>query len=132
MARFGSTTTWIGNAAGCSCLYATFDTPTAAIHASWQTIADGAGTALQAGVHTGEIDRGGFAPGGPAALIALDLARAAEPGEVRASGATRDLSAGAGPRFDERDSLEVPGFGSLRVYAARDDTGSGEADSRTI
>lgn len=123
MARFGSTTTWMGNAAGDPCLYAAFDTPTAAVHAGWQIIAGGAGTALRVGIHTGEIDRGGAAQGGPAAQIACDLARVAAPGEVRASGATRDLCAGTGPRFDERDCLEVHGFGPLRAYAARRDTG---------
>jgi class 3 adenylate cyclase len=51
------------------------------------------------------------------------LASAAAPGEVRASGATRDLCARAGPRFVERDCLDVDGFGPLRAYTARPDTG---------
>jgi hypothetical protein len=130
MVRFGSTTTWMGSAAGDSCLYAAFDTPTAAVHAGWQIIAAGAPTALRVGVHTGEIDWGGAAPGGPAAQIARDLAWAAAPGEVRASGATRDLCARAGPRFDERDCLEVDGFGPLRAYAVRPGTGGAGTEAR--
>ena len=89
-------------------MVAAFDGPARAIRCA-EAIVAGArrcDLAARAGLHTGECDLAGDAPGGVAVELAARVGAAADPGGVVVSGTVRDLVAGSGIRFAELG----PGF----------------------
>jgi DNA-binding SARP family transcriptional activator/pimeloyl-ACP methyl ester carboxylesterase len=84
-----------------------------------------AGTSARLGVHTGEVERGGGRPAGPAVEAAREVAAAAAPGEVLVTATTRDLVAGSGLAFEDRGERRQA-TGPRRLFAARE----GGADER--
>ncbi len=66
-----------------------------------------AGVGLRCGVHVGEVALAASSEAGLAVQVARRVAGLARPGEVLVTGTVRDLSAGAGLRFRERE-LRLP------------------------
>ncbi|MBV1797677.1 alpha/beta fold hydrolase [Siccirubricoccus sp. G192] len=94
------------------------------------------GCMLRCGVHTGEITppKGNEDLGGLAVNLALHIAALARPGEVLVTGTVRDLAAGSGLRFREREQrLALPreaGGTQLRLFAlAGDDRQTAPAEA---
>jgi DNA-binding CsgD family transcriptional regulator/class 3 adenylate cyclase len=85
------------------------------------------GCMLRCGVHTGEITppKGNNRLGGLAVNLAVHIAALARPGEVLVTGTVRDLAAGSGLRFREREQrLALPreaGGAQLRLFALAGD-----------
>ncbi len=107
-------------------LVAAFDGPARAVRcaAALREAARGVlGRVLRCGLHVGEVAAGlqeeqdGGAVGGLALHVALRIAALAKPGEVLVSGTLRDLVAGSGLRFRERDArLPLgPAAGGVRL-----------------
>ena len=94
-----------------------FDGPTRAIRSALATVERLAASGGRAGVHTGEVERGG-APAGPAVDVAREVAAAAAPGELLVTATTRDLVAGSGLTFEDRGERRLPS-GARRLLAAR-------------
>jgi len=104
-------------------LIATFDGPARAIRCA-STLLDLArsmGRPARAGLHTGEHELGGDLLAGIPVSVAGDLKDRAESGEVLVSSTVRDLVAGSGFVFREREQeppLRVEGvLGEWRVHA---------------
>ena len=99
---------------------ARFDGPGRAIRCA-EAIIDEAtrhGLDVRAGVHTGEIELVGDDIAGLAVHIGARIAAMAGPGEILASGAVRDISAGSGIAFSDRGDHELRGVpGTWRVCA---------------
>ena len=99
-------------------LLATFDGPARAARCAL-SLRDNArrhGLEIRAGVHTGEVEIRGDDIGGIAVHIASRVMSTADGGEVMASATVRDLTVGAGLRFDargEHDLRGIPGRWSL-------------------
>ena len=122
-------------------LVAAFDGPARAVRcaAALREAARGVlGRLLRCGLHVGEVaaaaqeEHDGRSASGLALHVALRIAALAKPGEVLVSGTVRDLVAGAGLRFRERDArLPLgPGAGGVRLQLlalAADDHGAHEA-----
>ena len=85
-------------------LLATFDGPARAIRCAASILAADRSLGLhaRAGVHTGEVERADAAIRGLNVHIAARIAALAGPDEVFASSTVRDLTAGAGLRFEDR------------------------------
>jgi class 3 adenylate cyclase len=76
---------------------------------------------IRVGVHAGECVRAGAALGGPAVEVGAAVLAAAQPGEVLATAAVRDLGAGSGIEFREigTQSLQCVA-GSWTLYAVEE------------
>ena len=91
---------------------ATFDGPARGVRCA-SAIADAAqqlGIAVRGGLHTGEIELKGDDIGGIAINIAARVAAMADPNETLVSSTVRDLVAGSGLRFIDRDRHELKGI----------------------
>jgi len=103
-------------------LIATFDGPARAIRCASALLdrARSVGRRARAGLHTGECELVGDRLGGIPVSLAQGLMERAEPGEVLVSSTVRDLVAGSGLVFSERElePLRVEGVADeWRVYA---------------
>ena len=83
-------------------VFATFDAPARAVVCASAMVreAQSLGVEIRAGVHTGEIDTGGAKIAGIAVHIGARVMAQAGAGEVLVSGTVRDLTSGAGLRFE--------------------------------
>ncbi|TAN07860.1 MAG: alpha/beta fold hydrolase [Rhodanobacteraceae bacterium] len=73
---------------------------------------------IRVGVHAGECVRAGDALGGPAVEVGAAVLAAAQPGEVLATAAVRDLGAGSGIEFREIRTQSLTGVaGDWVLYA---------------
>ena len=98
---------------------AMFDGAERAIHAAQEIgrAASGIGLEVRAAVHTGEIELEGGNVRGAAMHIAARIVDLAEPGQVYASWATRELLAGSPIGFTDRGLRELKGLSEgRRVY----------------
>lgn len=122
-ARFGGTLC-AGSGSGTAAM-ATFDSPSAAATAALWLLEQGfANEGGRVGLHTGEVERTGSDPAGPAFTVVEEVARSALTAEVRASSTVRDLCAGTGLSFSDEGSVELSGFGELRTYRVGRPAGS--------
>jgi pimeloyl-ACP methyl ester carboxylesterase len=100
--------------------FATFDGPARAIRCA-QSIVETVrplGLDVRAGLHTGEVEIADGKVAGIAVNIGARVAARAETGEVLVSSTVRDLVAGSGIAFDERETAELKGVpGEWRLYA---------------
>jgi len=102
-------------------LFATFDGPARAIRCAFAIM--GAvrtlGLEIRAGLHTGEVELAGSAVRGIAVHIGARVAAEAGAGEVLVSSTVKDLVAGSGIRFADRDLRVLKGVpGEWHLYAA--------------
>jgi pimeloyl-ACP methyl ester carboxylesterase/DNA-binding CsgD family transcriptional regulator len=90
---------------------ACFDGPARALRCAhaMREAAEHAGLRLRIGVHTGELEVSEDDIGGLALHVAVQIAAAARPGEIVASGIVRDLVAGSGLRFREPRAMRFDG-----------------------
>ena len=99
---------------------ATFDGPARAIRAAC-AISDYArrlGIEIKAGLHTGECDVVGDKMSGLAVEIGAQVATKAAAGEVMVSSTVKDLVAGSGIRFEDRNAHVLEGVpGDWRLFA---------------
>jgi pimeloyl-ACP methyl ester carboxylesterase/class 3 adenylate cyclase len=106
--------------------FASFDGPARAIRCAC-AITDSVGQLgldVRAGLHTGECEIVDGKVGGIAVHIGARVAGRAEPGEVLVSSTVKDLVAGSGIRFRERDTAELKGIpGEWRLYAVESEAG---------
>jgi len=99
---------------------ATFDGPARAIRCAG---AIGAavrqlGLEIRAGLHTGEVELIGDDVGGIAVHIGARVAAEAGPGEILVSSTVKDLVAGSGIRFEDRNTHVLRGIpGEWRLFA---------------
>ncbi len=101
--------------------FASFDGPGRAIRFAQAVIEDlrGIGLEIRAGVHTGEVEEMGDDIGGIAVHIAARIAARAAAGEVLVSSTVRDLVAGSGLEFSDREDTALKGVpGSWHLLAA--------------
>lgn len=102
---------------------ATFEQPEAAIRCAW-AITDAVrniGLEVRAGIHTGEVEMADRKVGGIAVHTAARILGLAGPGEVLVSGTLRELAAGSGIRFEDREEHLLKGVpGTWRVFAVID------------
>jgi class 3 adenylate cyclase len=101
---------------------ATFDGPARAIRCAC-AIRDAVRTLeleIRAGLHTGECELVQDKVGGIAVHTGARVVGAARPGEVLVSSTVRDLVAGSGIQFEDRDEHELKGVGSWRLYSVVD------------
>jgi class 3 adenylate cyclase len=100
--------------------FASFEGPIRAIRCG-RSIIDSVrsiGLEVRVGLHTGECERVGEKLGGLAVNIGARVASAAAPGEVLVSSTVKDLVAGSGIEFSDRDVHELKGVpGEWRLYA---------------
>lgn len=118
-------------------LLATFDGPARAVRcaAALRALAEEhLGHPLRAGLHAGEISIIESETSGPALHVALRIANLARPGEVLASATVRDIIAGSGLRFRDREQrLSLPpeqGGGRLALMALAGDERPTETTGR--
>lgn len=107
--------------AGDTAYTAAFDGPARAIRcaASIAASAPRFGRAVRLGLHTGECDVDGSGLRGPAVDVARVLGGQAAPGEVLVSRTVKDLVAGSGLSFADREMEELADDGQRwRVFAA--------------
>ncbi|HYP15450.1 MAG TPA: alpha/beta fold hydrolase, partial [Bryobacteraceae bacterium] len=105
-----------------SATIASFDGPARAIRCAAAIVrtASEFGLLLSAGLHTGECEKGrdGLISG-PAVEIASRVAKCAGRGEVLVSRTVRDLTAGSGIHFEEKDLLTLArDLGEWRLFKA--------------
>jgi class 3 adenylate cyclase len=106
-------------------LLATFDGPARAIRCARaiQRTALGLNLQVRAGLHTGEVEKGGDGIRGIAVHTAGRIASLAGPQEILVSGTVKDLVAGSGIAFADRGVHPLKGIGEPRqVYAVTDVT----------
>jgi class 3 adenylate cyclase len=100
--------------------FATFDGPARAIRCA-SAIVDGVsdlGIAVRAGLHSGECELVDGKIAGIAVHTGARVAGHANPGEVLVSSTVKDLVAGSGIDFVERESRELKGIpGEWRLFA---------------
>ncbi len=104
-------------------LMATFDGPARAVQCmrSIGTLLEPLGLRIRAGVHTGEVELMEDDIGGIAVHIAARIAALADAGEVLVSSTVRDLVAGSGLQFEDRDERDLKGVPETwRIFAAVD------------
>src|SRR5215218_9878836 len=101
---------------------ATFDGPARAIRCACG-IRDAASDLhlnVRIGLHTGEIEVRGDDIGGVAVHIGQRVSALAQPSEIMVSSTVKDLVAGSGIEFEDRDVHELKGVpGSWRLFAVR-------------
>jgi pimeloyl-ACP methyl ester carboxylesterase/DNA-binding CsgD family transcriptional regulator len=102
---------------------ACFDGPARALRCARavRAAAERLGLRLRIGAHTGEIEWRDDDAGGLALHVAVQIAAAAAPGEIVASGIVRDLVAGSGLRFRETRTAPVDGGESLRLFGVEEE-----------
>jgi pimeloyl-ACP methyl ester carboxylesterase/DNA-binding winged helix-turn-helix (wHTH) protein len=101
-------------------MLATFDGPARAIRAACaiRAAAQRLNIRVSTGLHTGECDVIGDGLGGAAVEIAKQVAAKSNTGEVLVSSTVKDLVAGSGIQFAERDSHTLSGgLGDWRLFA---------------
>jgi class 3 adenylate cyclase/pimeloyl-ACP methyl ester carboxylesterase len=102
---------------------ATFSSASNAIQAALacQTLGGGAGLALHAGIHAGDVLREGNNVHGGAVQVAARIADASASGEVFVSQTVRELArTSAGVSFEDRGERELKGVSEpVRVFAVR-------------
>jgi class 3 adenylate cyclase len=101
--------------------FATFETATHAVRCglSLTRSLHLLGLEVRVGLHTGECERFGDKVSGVAVHAAARLSQLARPGEILVSGTVRDVVAGSGLRFEERDAQSLKGLpGSWNLFAA--------------
>jgi class 3 adenylate cyclase len=88
-------------------VWAAFDGPSRAIGCAEaiRRAAAGLGISVRAGLHVGECERHGEELRGAAVTIATRVAEHARPGEIMISRTVKDLVAGSGLRFAEREAV---------------------------
>jgi len=100
--------------------FAAFDGPARAIRCAC-AVSEAVGELgldLRAGLHTGECEVVDGKIGGLAVHIGARVAAEARAGEVLVSQTVRDLVAGSGLTFEERETVELKGVpGEWRLYA---------------
>ncbi|SDC48747.1 adenylate/guanylate cyclase domain-containing protein [Rhodococcus tukisamuensis] len=104
--------------------FSTFDGPVAAVRCAHR-ICGGAGSLgieVRAGVHVGPVERAGPEITGMTVHAGARIGAAAGPGEVLVSRAVRDLVAGSGLSFVDRDLHELKGVPGRWSLYALDDT----------
>jgi len=101
---------------------ATFDGPARAIRCAL-AIRDAASDLhlnVRIGLHTGEIEVRGDDIGGVAVHIGQRVSALAQPSEIMVSSTVKDLVAGSGIEFEDRDVHELKGVpGSWRLFSVR-------------
>jgi class 3 adenylate cyclase len=101
-------------------ILAVFEGPAQAVRAA-HAFGDGVeelGIELRAGVHVGEVETRGEDVAGVTVHVAARVAALAGAGEVLATQTVKDLAAGSGLRFEDRDERELKGVpGRWRVFA---------------
>lgn len=103
--------------------FATFDGPASAIRAAASIVAGVRGLGLEAriGIHVGECELHDGKPTGIAVNIGARVASLASPGEVLVTRTVRDLVAGSGLAFDERDAHTLKGVpGQWELFAVKE------------
>ena len=101
--------------------FATFETATPAVHCGFSLTRSlqSLGLEVRVGLHTGECERFGQKVSGVAVHTAARLSRIARPGEVLVTGTVKDVVAGSGLRFEERDTHTLKGLpGGWQLFAA--------------
>jgi class 3 adenylate cyclase/streptogramin lyase len=100
--------------------FATFDKPTQAIRCA-ATVVEGVrdlGIEIRAGLHLGEVEVSGKHVGGVAVHTGARVLAAANPGEVLVTATLRELVAGSGLEFRDRDAHELKGVpGTWHLFA---------------
>ncbi|HEV7483834.1 MAG TPA: adenylate/guanylate cyclase domain-containing protein [Solirubrobacterales bacterium] len=99
---------------------ATFDGPARAIHCATAILesAEAAGIRVRAGLHTGECEVMGNDIGGIAVHIAARVSAHADAQELLVSRTVKDLVAGSGIEFTDREAHELKGVPDLwQLYA---------------
>ena len=101
---------------------ACFDGPARALRCAhaMRAAAERLGLRLRIGAHTGEIEWRDDDAGGLALHVAVQIAAAAPPGEIVASGIVRDLVAGSGLRFRETRAVHADSSEPLRLYGVEE------------
>jgi class 3 adenylate cyclase len=102
--------------------FATFAGPARAIACANKTVAavEELGLDIRVGIHTGEVEVIGGRVEGIAVHIGARIADEARPREVLVSSIVRDLAAGSGIEFEDRDTHSLKGVpGDWRLFAAR-------------
>jgi class 3 adenylate cyclase len=100
--------------------FATFDTPARAVRcaAAIDVALAGIGVTIRAGIHAGECAAVAGRVSGVAVHVAARIVEVAQPGEVLVSGTVRDLVAGSGLEFCDRDWHSLKGLsGSRQLFA---------------
>ena len=100
--------------------FAVFDAPASAVDCALDVAAQvqPLGLQVRAGLHVGEVEQSGGKVSGITVPIASRIMSLAGPSEVLASGTVRDLTVGAGFRFEDRGTRELKGVpGEWRLYA---------------
>jgi class 3 adenylate cyclase len=101
--------------------FAVFDTATHAVHCgiSLTRSLPRLGLEVRVGLHTGECERFGQKVSGVAVHTAARLSQVARPGEVLVSGTVKDVVAGSGITFEQRDARPLKGLpGMWQLFAA--------------
>jgi pimeloyl-ACP methyl ester carboxylesterase len=101
--------------------FATFDGPARGVLFGLAAITEAAaiGLAIRVGVHTGEVERVGGGLEGIAIHVAARVAAEASGGEVLTTTVVKDLVAGSGIEFEERESRVLKGVpGEWRLLVA--------------
>ena len=101
--------------------FATFDTATNAVCCGFSLTQSLRllGLEVRIGLHTGECERFDEKVSGVAVHTAARLSRLARPGEVLVTGTVKDVVAGSGLRFEERDTCTLKGLpGAWQLFAA--------------
>jgi class 3 adenylate cyclase len=101
--------------------FAVFDGPARAIRCALavQSVVQGLGLEMRAGLHTGEVERPRHGkPRGIAVNVAARVSGLGGSGETLVTATVRDLVAGSGLEFEDRGEHELKGLGeSRRVYS---------------
>ncbi len=100
--------------------FATFDSPARAVRcaAAIDSALSAIGVSIRAGIHAGECAAAAGRVSGVAVHVAARIVEAAHPGEVLVSGTVRDLVAGSGLEFCDRDWHALKGLsGSRQLFA---------------
>jgi class 3 adenylate cyclase len=101
-------------------ILATFDGPARAVRSATaiREALAAHGVAVRAGLHTGEIEHRGDDVTGMAVHTGARVAALAVEGEVLVSSTVKDLVAGSGIQFEDRDEHQLKGIpGTWRLYA---------------
>jgi class 3 adenylate cyclase len=101
---------------------ATFDGPARAIRCAEAVLegAHGLGLEIRAGLHTGEVELAGEKVRGIAVHIGARVSAEAAPGEVLVSSTVKDLVAGSGIEFEDRDTHPLKGVpGEWHLFAVK-------------
>jgi class 3 adenylate cyclase len=100
--------------------FATFDAPARAVRCAEaiDVALAGIGISIRAGIHAGECAAVAGRVSGVAVHVAARIVEVAQPGEVLVSGTVRDLVAGSGLEFCDRDWHALKGLsGSRQLFA---------------